>query len=231
MTWRSRCLVVALVLFAAACGGGDDDGESASDASATDDAPAGSSSDADDSDGDDEVAASAGAGSCSAVFSGDKEFRVDEPATIPANSDYWLTDDQLQQAAAVHDDFDERVASGQQLLQILQIACGEGDGVLFMSTDWTTRTDIPQGPGSYSVLNYLDKDKPGMSAAIVIPGDELFGVTGGTLTISRFDDKGVAGSFDLTAEELSAFAEGAPMQLTVTGEFDLPCWSGGGACE
>lgn len=224
MTWRWRWLLVTLVLFVAACGGGDDGDDESS-------APTTAAVDGDDA-GASDAASSGATGTCSLEVTGGVEFSTDQPGRVPAFSDYWLDDAKLQSAAQVHDDYDARVAAGQQLFQIFQVACGDPEGILLSTTDLTTRSDVPQGPGTYSVLNFLDKDKPGISAAIVVP-DDLFGVTGGEVVITRFDDEGVAGTFDLVGEELSISADqGAePKTITITGSFDMPCWTDTGACS
>jgi hypothetical protein len=221
---RVHGILIAVALVLAACGGGDDLDESAAStqtsapsATSTSGAPAASSSDA----------------TCTVSVTGDEEWQTDTPGRIPANSDYWLSDQELQSASQVHPDYDARVAAGQQLLQILQVSCGDPEGVLLMTTDETTRADVPQEPGTYDVLNFLDKAKPGIAAAFGMPGERLFGVIGGEVTITRFDDERVAGSFTLQAEELAISVDqgGTPEALSVSGEFDFPCFAPSGTCR
>ena len=52
-------------------------------------------------------------------------------------------------------------------------------------------------------------------------GDSTLWKTVGTLTITRFDDKGIAGSFSLQAEDRLQ-----PRTLKIEGTFDMPCRGG-----
>ena len=52
-------------------------------------------------------------------------------------------------------------------------------------------------------------------------GDSTLWKTVGTLTITRFDDKGIAGSFSLQAEDRLQ-----PRTLKIEGSFDMPCRGG-----
>jgi hypothetical protein len=87
-----------------------------------------------------------------------------------------------------------------------------------------TEATVPYGPGTYPIVprkSGADAQK-GFWAWPFLYGEAMFEATSGTLTITRFDTNGVAGSFHVEgAEQL-----GTNRKLVLDGTFDIPCRGG-----
>jgi hypothetical protein len=112
----------------------------------------------------------------------------------------------------------------------LEVACSfenaNGDKEILLSIEGRgglTEADVPFGPGTYPIVpRSNDSNAPKGFWAFPIFGPALFEGTSGTLTISRFDDKGVAGSFHVEGKEQF----GGTRQIVIDGTFDMPCRGG-----
>ena len=178
-------------------------------------------------------------GDCAVQISGDLEYQIVGGSTPEsASSDYWLSDDQLRAALefggnGTDADLDAALDNGQMVTVLLQIACGDMSelGVLLSTAGGTTRSAVPFGPGNYDLVGGLFSDQPGITGALTVPGDQLFGISAGDLVIDRFDEHGVAGRFEFEAEERFVPDGSTPRVLLIEGEFDLPCPASAGRCD
>jgi hypothetical protein len=107
----------------------------------------------------------------------------------------------------------------------LQLLCSSGDSPsvsVSLTAEGSTETDVPMSPGSYPIW--------GKQQAAALKGGQIlmsglmfdgrtFDSRSGTLTISRFDMQGVAGSFVIDGAEMNE--EAAPIHIE--GTFDIPC--------
>jgi hypothetical protein len=113
----------------------------------------------------------------------------------------------------------------------LEVVCGFGgaNGELEISLTLAARgglteATVPYSPGTYPIVpRKTGADAPkGFWAWPFLYGEAMFEATSGTLTITRFDTQGVAGSFHVEgAEQL-----GAQRRLVLDGTFDMPCRGG-----
>lgn len=117
----------------------------------------------------------------------------------------------------------------------LQITCGSSDSPpvsVSLTAPGSTETDIPLAGGTYPIW--------GKQQAAALKGGQIltanltfdnrtFDSRSGTLTLTRFDMSGVAGSFVIDGNEMNE--EAAPIHIE--GTFDIPCSAGQleSACE
>ena len=112
----------------------------------------------------------------------------------------------------------------------LEVSCSfendSGDPEIMLSIEargGLTEADVPFGPGTYPIVpRGTGPDAPkGFWVFPLLYGEAMFEATSGTLTVTRFDDKGMAGSFRFEGkEQLGARA------LVMEGTFDMPCRGG-----
>ncbi|HTU68156.1 MAG TPA: hypothetical protein VMF52_19580 [Steroidobacteraceae bacterium] len=124
----------------------------------------------------------------------------------------------------------------------LEVSCGvmkEGGGsdqvyAVGVSSGDLAEADLPFGPGTYPIVAQTDANNPKVKGFIAWPilykEQPLFVSDGGTVTITRFDDKGVAGSFEFAAHEQPVLGKRV---IKVKATFDMPCrgYTGEGACK
>lgn len=107
-------------------------------------------------------------------------------------------------------------------------------GGIFISSGRLTKADFPMAPGSYSTIGQLleqDKQKPGQLLVGVDTSGYSHDAVSGTVEITRFDDKGVAGSFKLSAKPTVGYGKNqgktepynSEKRIQVEGTFDIPC--------
>ena len=138
-----------------------------------------------------------------------------EPHPTHARSTYWASEAELELAEQRHVDYP------------LELTCAgppsHGLGGAFSALSRTSRpTDVPFGKKNYPLASKADAAKlePGQFAVgVLLVGEELYDSAGGWLEVSRFDERGVAGAFDLEATLVSGRGE----RIRVTGKFDIPC--------
>jgi hypothetical protein len=87
-----------------------------------------------------------------------------------------------------------------------------------------TEADVPYGPGTYPVIpRSTDSNAPkGVWVAPFLYDQSMFEASGGTLTITRFDSKGMAGSFHVEGTEQIV----GKRAIVIDGTFDMPCRGG-----
>ena len=157
---------------------------------------------------------------------------------IIAETDYWMTDDELRQALSViaslgkksAADTDAAVAAGMAKdprFMLLIVNCGvDGQGFFNLSpTNGSRYEDVPYKPATYRLASGHTA-KPGDFRAMISiePGGKHEGfsvVDGGTVELTRFDDTGIAGTFAFDATSYSG-----DKKVKVTGRFDYGCGAG-----
>lgn len=218
---RLFLLLLATMMLGLGCSSGDEGGSAEDPGS-----PPAAESDTD-------AGADTDLGSCNVTVTGDAELAIEKPAEpVPASSDYWLSEDEMRNDTLdLVDDVDERIAAGQQVVVLLQVSCGDPTGaasVLLNTTDSTTRSDLPQGPGTYQLLDSLASPEPGIAAGLTTDDPFNWQTLNGSIEITVWDDSHVAGAFEFEAEQAIGFVEDGAEQLTATvkGTFDLPCQIG-----
>ena len=84
--------------------------------------------------------------------------------------------------------------------------------------------DVPFGPGTYPIVpRSNDENAPkGFWVSPLLYGKSMFEASGGTLTVTRFDDKGMAGSFHFEGKEQIV----GNRAMVIDGTFDMPCRGG-----
>jgi hypothetical protein len=117
-----------------------------------------------------------------------------------------------------------------------EVVCGNDDDVEPSIKIWIVAfdsgpADIPLAPGKYPIAPKASpaKNKPGeFILAGLFFGKSMFNARSGTLTLSRFDSEGAAGSFVIDGNEILTGSR----PLHVEGTFDMPCRKGmlQGAC-
>lgn len=173
---------------------------------------------------------------CRVGFSGAEEShfvgmwrRKDDGTT--AASDYWATDAEVRtalrthavhkEAAEVEREIDARMGRDPRLV-ILAVSCtGDGGALVIVSSDRSKYADIPFAPGTYKLGTGTVKSAPAGEFAVLrirSSTTPYVDVGPGTLTLTKFDATGVAGSFSFTATSQSTKA-----QAKIEGTFDLPC--------
>jgi hypothetical protein len=153
-----------------------------------------------------------GGGTCLVDVTGDETASwTGGGGTTALNTDYWLTPDQKQ---AYGDAF------------YFVVNCQGANGFLgFLAGATAEQATIPYGPQDYT-LAAADPtavgDQP-IGVAVTIDGsDASYGLTQpGTLSITRFDESGIAGTFSFTATDLLAGDTAPARSITVTGSFDF----------
>jgi hypothetical protein len=182
---------------------------------------------------------------CEVHVTGDDTFsfvgtrpRATHNGKIAAESDYWMSDDQLRQALSMlgsignkksQGEIDARVAAAMAKdprFMLLVVNCGvDGQGFFNLSPINTSRyADVPYQPGHYALLG--NDGKPGDFRAMlsIEPNGkrEGFHVTEpGTVELTRFDDTGLAGTFAFKAATYDG-----KKSVAVTGSFDYGCEDG-----
>ena len=139
---------------------------------------------------------------------------------MAVGADYWLDDQEKREVAgALYGP--EAVAGAlakDPLSYIVQVNCGQSGktSVNLAPAPGTRYKDVPYGQGDYSIVR---RGKPGNFQALVTVNGDLFGVDDGTLHIARWDQTGIAGSFELPISE----AGGKTRTANVKGRFDFKC--------
>jgi hypothetical protein len=127
----------------------------------------------------------------------------------------------------------ERKALADNHTPVLEISCSaEGDDHqmvigLNLSTVLLTEQEVPLGPGTYQIVErQMDETKPPNKGIYVAPllyaGSVFWEAKSGTLTLTRFDRKGVAGSFSFEGQERLT----GQRPIHVEGTFEIPCRGG-----
>jgi hypothetical protein len=138
------------------------------------------------------------------------------PSTV--HSTYWAGDDEHQKLIDAKSPPLEVNCSYENADGQNEIALGiHGRGQL-------SEADVAYGPGTYPIVpRSSDPNAPkGFWVFPLLFGTSMFEATSGTLTIERFDDKGMAGSFHFEAKEQIV----GDRTMVIDGTFDMPCRGG-----
>ncbi|HEX6030671.1 MAG TPA: hypothetical protein VFY90_04510 [Tepidiformaceae bacterium] len=232
---KALLILMALLALAvpalASCGGDDDDDSSTTPVDSKDDTGKTSSS----------VVDTKGGGECEVKVTGDLDVSWKGNGGVEAvGSDYWLSDKEFREAFELiatgskdekQKQVDEAMNADPRLF-ILIVNCipkDDSDVSLIISPSNAAKyADVPFKPAEYAVGEPASDDPKEFSVLLFTGGEELWKVDEGTLKLTRWDKKGVAGSVKLKAEEF--FAEGTPKKVTVEGSFDFDCFHGAN-CE
>ncbi len=112
----------------------------------------------------------------------------------------------------------------------LDLGCSSGDDVkpriaITITAFDSTVADIPLAPGKYQIAPKAspNKNKPGeFIVGVGLFGEGMFAAKSGTLTLTRFDAEGAAGSFVIDGNEI--LMNDRPVHIE--GTFDMPCRKG-----
>lgn len=138
-----------------------------------------------------------------------------EPHPTHARSTYWASEKELELAEQRNVDYP------------LEFTCAgppsHGLGGAFSALSRTSKpADVPFGKKNYPLVSKAAAAglEPGQFAVgILLVGEELYDSLGGWLEVSRFDERGVAGTFDLDAKSVAGRGE----RIRISGKFDIPC--------
>ncbi|HEY6123553.1 MAG TPA: hypothetical protein VIV63_02790 [Steroidobacteraceae bacterium] len=142
-----------------------------------------------------------------------------------ARSEFWANDEE------------KKSLSRSSSAAPLTIQCSSNDepsiAVSFSSYS-STMNDIPLGSGEYAIVSSSGGDpQPGQfQAGPVLYDQRTIAVTGGTLTIDRFDMEGVRGAFRVDGKADGEDGEEG-QEYRFEGTFEIPCRGGSmeSACE
>ena len=185
------------------------------------------------------VASTADVG-CAIAVTGDYATTIGQGS---ASSDHWLSDEEVADArrdAAVTSTSSVAggtvpvVAGVAPVFNWLVISCGDpnGEGFSLLANAGATASDVPFGPGTYSIApGFLSgsEDRTQFSAIVDVgDGDRMFSLKSGPIEIIKFDSSGVAGTVEMQLEQSSS--GGTPKQAVLVGDFEFSC-SGGARCQ
>ncbi|MBA4179171.1 MAG: hypothetical protein C0506_01145 [Anaerolinea sp.] len=148
-------------------------------------------------------------------------------------SDYWFGDEEMKKILGSLKSAGETVDEAMKKdprLYILIVNClpsgtGGNNALSLIPGGDSKYKDIPFKAGEYVIAKPDAQDQPGEFSVMLTVGEVFFSVTEpGKLTIAKFDQTGIAGSFSFKGEE--AFGEGAAKKVNVDGKFDFACPAG-----
>ncbi|AKF84919.1 hypothetical protein SAMN05443572_1011109 [Myxococcus fulvus] len=159
--------------------------------------------------------------------------------TQSATSDHWLSPEEMR---AIYEKIHSRMKADPKKAQAaaaklaakgtmsgpLSIHCISAGGIqsasLSILSGQNTKESVPFKPGAYPLVT-LD-EKPGeLPVALRLKGVNYMLTVPGVLVLTRFDGRGVAGTFKFTARTHSSANKKDVTERTirVEGSFDLPC--------
>lgn len=165
----------------------------------------------------------------------------DGPDDVGAvSSDYWSSDEELQQLLETLGDPDpaatleQRKASGEPILALLLLGCSGPDGAYISLTpsNATTRNELPFEPGSHPIaggfLSGAETPAGSFLALATMPGesetDTIWGfdeeAAPGTLEITSWDNSSIEGTFTFSITESLT---DTPLRAVVNGSFSFSC--------
>lgn len=158
---------------------------------------------------------------CELEITGEVEAKtVSRGGLMAIGADYWLDDAEKREAAIGL--YGPQAAEGalakDPLLYIVQVNCGQSGktSVNLAPAPGTRYKDVPYGQGDYPVVR---RGKPGNFQALVSVNGDVFGVDDGKLHIAKWDQTGIAGTFELPISE----AGGRTRTALLKGHFDFKC--------
>ena len=134
-----------------------------------------------------------------------------------AHSFYWGNEEERKKLVEMKNPMLEFGCSAEDANGQMEISVGA-------STMYMSQAEFPFGPGTYQIVEGgSDKygNEPHFIYGSFLNGDATLWSTKGTLTITRFDDQGIAGSFSLEAQDRMQ-----PRTVKIEGTFDMPCRGG-----
>lgn len=203
-SWPRSAVVVAVVAAAAGCG-------AASPAAAPGDS-----------------APPVGGGGCEVTVTGDVTTTFSSGGgELATNSDYWFRTDDLVRAARVtgltEAQIAETLAAGRFVVRPFGVNCGTpGQASLsVLHPPDATRAEVPFGPASYDVVA-PGTARPGEVTTLVVLDGDAYETTGGTLEVTRFDERALEGRIEVTARQLWPDT-GPTKRVRLIGRFSFGC--------
>ncbi len=128
--------------------------------------------------------ASSNLGSCDVVITGGIDVSFSAPGgTTTAYSRYWFSEQELSDAGL-----------GIADAPVFQLSCSTAEGLTVLVSSWD-ETQVPYGPGTVELApNEVSVTSPDVLVANDTPV---------TMTLTQFDDAGMAGSFEFTTPSSS----------------------------
>jgi hypothetical protein len=144
-----------------------------------------------------------------------------------ADSTYWSTAEDLE------------IARKNDIDKVLNLRClwekGTDDGAIELTSQASTRNEVPQGPGKYPLVGARrakDAIKPGQFTVVaLLMNKNMYSVTSGALEIARFDGRGVAGSFKVSAKPMVVQNPTSAGTIELEATFDIPCGGTGSSTQ
>jgi hypothetical protein len=189
------------------------------------------------------AAAAAQTNRCEIAVTGDSTVRIaaeaprdDAQGKLAASTDYWLSDGQLRMALSAMQGAGSKLTPGERQrkvdegmkkdprLMVLLLSCLSDDGGIILSPSAGSKyADVPMKPGSYAIVP-AGRTKPGEFTAmfhLAMRGKrESFSVAEpGKLVVTRFDRKGITGTFRFKAEQRGKIGK----KVDVNGSFSYAC--------
>jgi hypothetical protein len=154
-------------------------------------------------------------GSCEVSVTGDKQIEWTAGGTVgDVASSYWFDDR-------------DRSIMGDDFMLILNCTDFDGNAVSIVAGTAADETTVPFGPGTYEFTSAgaMMGDDPLGVLMVLADSETNWGIAdeGGSVTIDRFDETTIAGTFSFTAEDTLAQISGDASEGTiqVTGSFDF----------
>ena len=194
-------------------------------------------------------AAAADTNHCEIAVAGDSTVRIaaeaprdDAQGKLAAATDYWLSDGQLRMALSALLGAGSKLTPGERQrkvdegmkkdprLMVLMLSCLSDDGGIILSpAPGSKYADVPMKAGSYAIVP-TGRTRPGEFTVmfhLAMRGKrESFSVAEpGKLAITRFDRRGISGTFRFRAEQRGKTGK----KVDVNGSFSYACT--GEACQ
>jgi len=179
-------------------------------------------------------------GAVTANWQGDWKQSDEEPSgNVGAASDYWLSDDDLQEYVEYSSAPGE--SAGKKLVQLMRrvprvavllLNCVSSDGpghVFIRPAAKSVYEDVPRKAWSYRIVPERTAIPGQFVASSLKVGKSNYRVTAGRLDIKKFNFDGVTGTFTLKATPMGS--EDGDKAINVQGSFNFPCTGVGSRCK
>lgn len=166
-------------------------------------------------------------GGCDISVEGSITMKDHAPANAAsAGTDYWMSEDNLRSAlGALEKDeakIEKQMKDDPRFVTLILNCTGTHAHVSFSPSNGSKYADIPFGPKKYK----LQGEGPGSFHILGGIDGKSFRTEKGTLDVTRFDDTGIAATFEFDAGFI-----GSDDRVKVSGTIDFPCPQGYGKCK
>jgi hypothetical protein len=171
--------------------------------------------------------AESSSGSCKVVVEGAVQLEDTAPGGQAAiSTDYWLSEENLRSVVTYLEKdpakIDAAMKADPRFMTLLINCKGTRSSISFVAEKDSRYADIPFKPRKYQ----LGTGKPGSFKPLVLIDRNAYRTKGGTLDVTRFDDTGLAATFQFKATDIAS-----DNQVTVRGTIDLACPPGYDRCK